>query len=374
MREHYRTRMERGLDTRIEVVADERDKFLRAATDGVAMRVGLDVRDPAPGAEEVRTFTLFELAEECLRRVGQPYDGSKEEVITRAMTSSDFPKVLANVANKSLVEGYRNSGETWPVWCDTGSASNFKDHYIYRPADDTDLDRVPEGGKIPQSGFHVERGAFRIATYGRIFKISRKAIINDDLNVLSQIPKVYGEATARTVGDVVYNFLVGNPVMDDGEQLFSSAHNNLAPSGSEPTYDALKQGIQAMLSQKDAAGKRRLHIRPRYLLTPIAHFLDASEISDLQYIAEADTGIPMFISSSTQLIPIAEGRLDDAGSAWYLAGPKGKTVTVFFLDGQKVPKLEVRKGFSMDGVEFKVLLDFGVTAVDWRALYKNPGA
>ena len=32
-----------------------------------------------------------------------------------------------------------------------------------------------------------------------------------------------------------------------------------------------------------------------------------------------------------------------------------------------------RNGFD-DGVEIKCRLDFGAKAIDWRGLYKNPGA
>ena len=33
-----------------------------------------------------------------------------------------------------------------------------------------------------------------------------------------------------------------------------------------------------------------------------------------------------------------------------------------------------RNGFDVDGVEIKCRLDFGAKAIDWRGLYKNPGA
>ena len=35
---------------------------------------------------------------------------------------------------------------------------------------------------------------------------------------------------------------------------------------------------------------------------------------------------------------------------------------------------ETRNGFDVDGVEIKCRLDFGAKAIDWRGLYKNPGA
>jgi peptidoglycan hydrolase-like amidase len=72
---------------------------------------------------------------------------------------------------------------------------------------------------------------------------------------------------------------------------------------------------------------------------------------------------------------VYKARLDDSSiTAYYFAGPKGKTVNVFFLNGVQRPYLEVQEGWKVDGVEYKVRIDCGAKAVDWRGLVKNPGA
>ena len=274
----------------MDVIMDERDKFVRAATDGLSLRVGLKVENPVPGAEELRATSLVDLARECLYRAGLPSSGSKEEVAKRALTSSDFPNVLANVANKSLLEGYGKAQETWPLWCGEGSASDFREQYIYKPGDDADLGEVPEGGFFPEEGFGVEREDYRISTFGKIFRITRQAIINDELNVLTKIPQAYGEAAARTIGDLAYGLLSANPTMEDGTALFHADHGNLAASGATPSYDTIKAGIVSMMQQKDAAGKRSLHIRPQFLLLPVTLYIDVQELLDLVYITQTEGG------------------------------------------------------------------------------------
>ena len=47
---------------------------------------------------------------------------------------------------------------------------------------------------------------------------------------------------------------------------------------------------------------------------------------------------------------------------------------MFFLNGVQRPYLEVQEGWKVDGVEYKVRIDCGAKAVDWRGLVKNPGA
>ena len=53
---------------------------------------------------------------------------------------------------------------------------------------------------------------------------------------------------------------------------------------------------------------------------------------------------------------------------------KGKTVKAFFLDGNRTPYLERQPGWNVDGVEFKVRIDVGAKAMDYRGLYYNYGA
>ena len=50
------------------------------------------------------------------------------------------------------------------------------------------------------------------------------------------------------------------------------------------------------------------------------------------------------------------------------------TIEYAYLEGQQGAYIETRNGFDVDGVEIKCRLDFGAKAIDWRGLYKNPGA
>ena len=60
----------------------------------------------------------------------------------------------------------------------------------------------------------------------------------------------------------------------------------------------------------------------------------------------------------------------------YLAASPNQidTIEYAYLEGQHGAYIETRNGFDVDGVEIKCRLDFGAKAIDWRGLYKNPGA
>jgi hypothetical protein len=47
---------------------------------------------------------------------------------------------------------------------------------------------------------------------------------------------------------------------------------------------------------------------------------------------------------------------------------------VAFLEGQQAPVLESELGWRVDGTEWKIRIDYGVAAIDWRGAITAPGA
>ncbi len=356
---------------RAEMGETDKEKFRSAVQDSLMFRSGI-------GGEQndLASYSLRELARECLTRSGSRASGGNVmQMVGRAMTASDFPIILANTANRSLAEGYEAADETWAEWCATGSVSDFKTHTMARAGETDDLEEVPENGEYKYGSRSEAQEQYAIATYGKKFAISRQAVINDDLGALTDIPFQHGEAAARKVGDVAYVVLTGNAAMGDGVALFHADHGNLAESAGLPVIATLGSAVAAMKVQKDIGGKRRLNIRPRFFLAPVA--LEVSTEQILKSSLEGTQAKPNLINPYTgnYFTRVYEPRLDDdSAKAWYLAGPKGKTIKVFFLNGNQKPYMETRNGWDIDGVEYKVRMDCGAKAVDWRAVYKNAGA
>jgi hypothetical protein len=361
------------------------DKFRSAAEDGLMIRSGIAVAKPAAGAQDLAGWSLLEMARHALIVGNRPSGGSKIEMVGRALTTSDFPLLLANVANKSLFAGWETAEETWSIWCGTGSVPDFKTNYLPRASESDDLDEMPDGMEYKYGEMGEAGESYSIATYGKMLAITRHTIINDDLMALTDTPRKHGEAAARKVGDLPYAVLIANAAMGDGVALFhAAAHKNeVAHAGSVPGVTSIGAGILAMGIQKDILEKRMLNIRPRFFLAPKALeaagevFFKTTTWSDINTIA-TDSAM-----ASTRANPYAgdvftrvyDARLDaDDTAHWYLAAAKGKTVTVFFLDGVQRPYMETRQGWNVDGVEYKVRIDAGAKAVDWRGLYKNDGA
>ena len=79
-----------------------------------------------------------------------------------------------------------------------------------------------------------------------------------------------------------------------------------------------------------------------------------------------------------QLQVVSEHRLDaNSSTAWYLLAAPGQqveTVARGYLNGAEAPFTEIQEGFSRDGIVYKVRHDFTAGALDWRGMFKNPGA
>jgi hypothetical protein len=74
---------------------------------------------------------------------------------------------------------------------------------------------------------------------------------------------------------------------------------------------------------------------------------------------------------------IVDARLDAASAtAWYLSADPNvfDTIEVGYLDGVAAPFLDQQDGWTVDGVEYKVRIDAAAAPLEFRTLYKNPGA
>jgi hypothetical protein len=306
-------------------------------------------------------------------------------MVGRALVTSDLPYIMANVANKSLNIGYETAPETWRVWCGTGQVPDFKTNYLPRASETEDLEEVPEHGVYRYGVLAEAQESFSIATYGKLFAITRQAIINDDLSALTDIPAKHGESAARKVGDIAYAVLTANAAMGDAIALFdASDHANYVAhaSGAVPGVATIAAGILAMGVQKDLQGLRRLNIRPIFFISPKALEGAAEIFFRSEFFSDHSTVATDSSFASSRTNPYAGGyftrvydaRLDDNdAAAWFMAGVKGKTVNLYFLNGIETPYMETKQGWSVDGVEYKVRIDAGAKAVDWKSLYQNDG-
>lgn len=364
----------------VVTVEDERDKHVKATTNALMARAGLDKADTA---NPMRGDTLYDMARASLARAGYKVGGmDKMAVVAAAFThsTSDFVNLLANVAQKAMLKGVEEAEETFRLWTAKGTLSDFKPAKRVGMNSFGSLPLVKEGGEYTFGTIGDRGQSIALAKYGKRFSITREAIINDDLSSFTKIPRVMGRAAIRTVGDLVYAVLTGNPLMDeDGKALFHADHNNLAPAGgviSTTNVDAMR--VMMARQKLPGQGSGSSNIRLANLLVPVTLEGLANTVRDSEYevgAASKNNTTPNSVRNTFEVI--SDARLDDVSTtAWYGAASatSNDTVEVSYLDGNETPTLEQQNGWSVDGVEYKVRMEAGVAPLDFRALAKNNGS
>lgn len=294
-------------------------------------------------------------------------------------TSSDFGKILLDVANKSVLEGWENAEETFDKWTRKGTLSDFKVASRIGLSDIPSLRKVREGAEYKHVTLSDTGATIQLATYGELFAITRQAIINDDLDMLTRVPALFGAAARGTIGDLVYAVLTGNVKMPDNKTLFHADHKNLLTGADAAMGIKGLSAAKTLMRGQRAVGAddkpgRALNIRPGYALVPIELEDTALQLINSTSVpgADANSGIANPIKGFVDVI--GEPRLSDASTeAWYLAAKGGDTIEVAYLDGQDSPWIEQQEGFTVDGVTTKVRIDAGVSALDYRGLVKSAG-
>ncbi|HHA4423512.1 TPA: ClpP-like prohead protease/major capsid protein fusion protein [Escherichia coli] len=329
-------------------------------------------------------MSLFEMAQASLTDRGISVGSflNRSQVVNAAFThsSSDFSHILAGGAEKSVLKGWQDSGETFQKWTRTGSLSNFHEAKRVGLNGFSKLDKVPEGAEYKYITTSDKGVPIALATYGNIFSVTRQAIINDDLTQLTTIPMAMGRAAARTVGNLVYLLLTSNGKFTDGKALFHADHKNLIAKDMDMV--GLDEARKLMRLQEDANGDS-LNITPAFVLVPAAlesaarrAILSSSSVFPVgdESTINQNPGIINVVKDMAEVI--VEPRLDKANSKeWYVAAAKGMdTIEVAYLDGMDTPYLEEQVGFTVDGVAWKVRIDAGVAALDYRGLLKSSGA
>lgn len=358
----------------VTTVEDEGDKRRVAASNALLARAGLEKAD---SANPMRGYTLGEMARASAERAGVRTEGmDRMDVAAAAFThsSSDFPLLLSNVANKALLKGYQEAEETFQRWTRAGTLPDFKQGKRVDLNAFPGLDKVPEGAEYKYASIGERGETVVLATYGKLFAITRQAIINDDLDAFTRVPRLMGRAAIRTVGDLVYAILTSNPLMSDAKALFHADHSNLL-TGAAISTTSVDLMQTAMGLQKQ--GSAMLNIGMKYLIVPrtLRGTANVVRSSEFEVGASAKNNTTPNIVRDTFEV-VADARLDAASTtAWYGAADPdvNDTIEVNYLDGNQAPYLEQRGGWNVDGAEFKVRIDAGVSALDWRTLAKNPG-
>ena len=335
-------------------------------------------------AREFRGMRLFDMARESVERSGVSTRGMHTmDIAAHALglragvgyhSTSDFPTILGNVANRTLRSAYAAFPKTFEKWARRGTISDFRPITRVAVSGAPELKKVLEGAEFTYGTMGATAEVIQLATYGRIIAITRQALINDDMDALSRIPAAFGARAAQLEGDIVYAILMENPNMADGQPLFHASHGNL---GTAATINetSVAAALKAFTQMKGVDGSA-IRLMPRYLIVPAAgpRLLEAQKL--LASVTAGKTADVNPFAGAFEIVTDPRLIPTSGQDPWFLAADAAMidTVEYAYLEGQEGVYTETRNGFEVDGTEVKARHDFTAKAIDWRGLYKNPGA
>ncbi|HEX5330797.1 Mu-like prophage major head subunit gpT family protein [Sulfuricurvum sp.] len=363
---------QRGEDTpNVYVIGQQNHSdMMRAIGDSLIMRAGLNVTDAHKDVDQFRGASMLEIA-----RMVTGYSGyDKNELIKRAMSTSDFPTLLGNVANRVLSVAYEEEAGTFDMWTIAEDVADFKTRTeASRDRLGGRLRKLTEGGEKKNKETSESAESWRIYSYGESLKINREMLINDDLGAFNNIILDFGAMAKRTANGLVYDLLQSKGEyagykMADNKAIFDAAHANYTSTGTALSTDSLTVARTLMRRQKDKSGTA-LSIAPKFLIVaPEQETLALQLITSETQLGQANAGVKNPFRNAVDVI--VESEL--AATAWYMAAVR-RTLKVGYLQGTNRRPIVAEKSRDLSGVEYECVFDFGVFAEDFRGLYKNNG-
>ncbi|MGI6655253.1 MAG: Mu-like prophage major head subunit gpT family protein [Desulfobulbus sp.] len=366
-----------------QVGREASEKLGEAIIDGLRLRSGQEVTDPAPGAREFRGRSLLEISREVLEANGIPTRSlSRRDIAARALSlrathgpsTSDFPHIFSGLVNSTLQAAYAEWPATWRQFVATTSAMDFKEIHSIRLSAAPDLLTLGEHGEYQTASFSEAKESYRVVTKGVRLPITRTMIINDDLRAFTRIPQLFGAAARRMEADAVYDLITANAAMADGKTLFHADHKNLASGDAAAAISSASLGAaRAAMRRQTGLNGEVIDIQPAFLLCPVEMETTAEVLLRSTALPDDHKSAAVYNPWQGRLTPIADPHL--TGTAWYLLAHPQQVpfIECAWLEGEEQPYIEEQIDFDSDSLMIKVRHDFGAGIIDHVGAYKNVG-
>jgi hypothetical protein len=377
-----------GHPAHMQVTRTEGDTITRGITDALGFRLHT-IKEPTELGRKFNRKRSTDLLEAYLVSRGvSTEDLTVGQIIDRAFHStSDFPNILADVANKRLLAGYAEDPQTWRGFCTQRNLPDFKPVSNVQLQGKLNLQKTLENGEYQGMTLVEGKATWQLATYTGKLLWTRQMIVNDDLNAFEKVIMLAGRGARLTESDIVWSLLTTGAITGgqtygggatagiDGAALFAQAHNN---TGSGVIASAgVDAGRVAMRKQKDIAGNE-LNLTPKYVIVPTSLQTVAEQFFYApNYTPAAMTGAAGPNVFAGKMEVIVDNRMETRSSTnWMLiADPRMiETIEYGYLTGEEGPQVTVVDRRDPDGAEMLVRMDFGAAVQDFRGFYRSTGA
>lgn len=391
----------------LQVVADNnRDTLADGLADAVLMRSNMKLfsldaqgnierdssgnvktRQPHGRARAFQGQRLVNMARSFLVALGQSVEGLTDAQVakmafnprvTMLHSTSDFSNILANAMNKTLRAEYQEYPQLWSKFCSRNTAPDFKEIKRTQLGEVPNLLVVNEGGEYAECTIGDKKEVYSLVKYGRSFSHTWEMMINDDLGAFVRTPRMMYRAAVRLEDVTAFGVLTANANMSDGTALFHADHGNLQSGGgltASPSTITLNAMLKLFRAQTGLSDDVLLNLTPKFIIVPAALEGSTSELLNSAVKPGANNGTINIWNGRLELIvhPLLDA---NSATVWYAAADPADidTIEVCFLEGYEQPTIEQSDSMNPDKRVYNVRHVVAAKAIDWRGLYKNPGA
>jgi hypothetical protein len=275
--------------------------------------------------------------------------------------AGDFGALLDGVGATVFLDTFADQPRTHQAWARHIEVADFESTWaivtpfpLLEVPEHSEYDRLrdPYGPEQP----------VRLATYGRILGFTREAFLADAVPAFAELVGALAAGAADTEATATYDLLLSNPILSDGQALFSTAHGNLMAAAA--LNAASLTAATLALARQTTMGGAPLHLVARTLL--VGPVLAATAGALVQSITPANT------PPDTGLQVVVDPRIPDA--SWYVATDPHQhaTIVTAYRRGGQDPELLSADGFNTDSRDYKGRLAFGAACVSTAGMVFTP--
>ncbi|MFA0690620.1 ClpP-like prohead protease/major capsid protein fusion protein [Vibrio splendidus] len=312
------------------------------------------------GKNTFASDSLLNMAKASLGNKG--FGLGKQDLVARAFNSGDFADVLTEGVRTVIREEAKVKPPLWQQIATTENMPDFRETDLVTINDAPDLMGINEDGEYKSALIKGSGEKIQLATYGREFRITRQAIINDEIALLSKVPRKFFQSGRRLADKLMINAILTGK-MGDGKSVFDG--KNLETGVAKGDYAALILALHKSIVTAETSGGDAMDLDTHFLLASHDHAPMLEAV--LKTASKPDSFNPAFNKFQDL---IATGRMSGVNGAIGLTSKDFETVVMGFLDGQQDPWLETGDGFTSDGAKMRITYDLTAKVTDRRGIAK----
>jgi hypothetical protein len=327
--------------------------------------------------------------------------------LEEAMSTSDFPLLMGDIIDRSLLGYYNEWPTAWPQIANRATVRDFRTvrRFVLDGAEGV-LPVVPQGTEYPEASLVDAKYVYAVTKRGRRVPFLWEAFVNDDLDALRRTPERLAKA-ARMSEEF---FATGLYAAATGPNatFFATGNGNLVTvgAGSALSTTSLQSAMTLLWSQKDKdgnpiyTGQVRLVVPPQ-LQVAARNILNATEIrvavgggTTTDQITAKNWMAGDIVSLVTNpWLPIVTTTGTIGATAWYLFADPGvgrPALEVGFLRGHETPEMFLKSpnatriggnslvaaedgDFETDGIAYKIRHVYGGSLIEPKAAVASFG-